>query len=237
MTQNHLLLLLFLGVTTSLSAQKAERMHIRDGNKQYKEQKYTEAEIEYRKGLEVNGRSAEGTYNLGNSLYRQNKNKEAISQYESMSAIEKDKTKLASTYHNMGNSYVKEKDLQKGIEAFKQSLRLNPKDDNTRFNLALAQKMLSDQQQQQQQQQDQKEEQKQEQKQEEQQQKQDQQKQQQQEQKQDDQQKQQPQQQNMSKQNAEQLLQAIQQDEKNTQQKVKEQQMQMQQRRKTDKDW
>ena len=232
MTKNHLLLLLFLGVASSISAQKAERTHVREGNKQYKEQKYTEAEIEYRKGLEVNGRSAEGTYNLGNSLYRQNKNKEAISQYESMSAIEKDKSKLAATYHNMGNAYMKEKDLQKGIEAFKQSLRMNPKDDSTRFNLALAQKMLSDQQQQQQ---DQKEEQKQEEKKEEQQQKQDQQKQQ--EQKQDDQQKQQPQQQNMSKQNAEQLLQAIQQDEKNTQQKVKEQQMQMQQRRKTDKDW
>ncbi|MDD4637783.1 MAG: tetratricopeptide repeat protein [Bacteroidales bacterium] len=234
MTKNQLLLLLFLGVVSSMSAQKAERKHIRAGNKQYKEQKYTDAEIEYRKGLEVNGRSAEGTYNLGNSLYRQNKNKEAISQYESMSAIEKDKSKLAATYHNMGNAYLKEKDLQKGIEAYKQALRMNPNDDSTRYNLALAQKMLSDQQQQKQ---DQQEEQKQEQKQEQQQQKQDQQKQQQQ--KQDDQQKQQqqPQPQNMSKQNAEQLLQAIQQDEKNTQQKVKEQQMQMQQRRKTDKDW
>lgn len=231
MTKHYLLLFVLLGVASSLSAQKAERKHIREGNKQYKEQKYTDAEIEYRKGLEVNGRSAEGTYNLGNSLYRQNKNKEAISQYESMSAIEKDKTRLAATYHNMGNAYLKEKDLQKGIEAYKQSLRMNPNDDSTRYNLALAQKMLADQQQQQQ---DQEEEQKQEEK-EEQQQKQDQQKQQQQ--KQDDQQKQQPQQQSMSKENAEQLLQAIQQDEKNTQQKVKEQQMQQQQRRKTDKDW
>ena len=165
MKNNHLLILLFLGVASSISAQKAERKHIREGNKQYKEQKYTDAEIEYRKGLEVNGRSAEGTYNLGNSLYRQNKNKEAISQYESMSAIEKDKSKLAATYHNMGNAYLKEKDLQKGIEAYKQSLRMNPNDDSTRFNLALAQKMLSDQQQQQQ---DQKEEQKQEEKKEEQ---------------------------------------------------------------------
>ena len=232
MTKHYLLLFVLLSVASSLSAQKAERKHIREGNKQYKEQKYTDAEIEYRKGLEVNGRSAEGTYNLGNSLYRQNKNKEAISQYESMSAIEKDKTRLAATYHNMGNAYLKEKDLQKGIEAYKHSLRMNPNDDSTRYNLALAQKMLADQQQQQQ---DQEEEQKQEQKQEQQQQNQDQQQKQQQ--KQDDQQQQQQQPQNMSKENAEQLLQAIQQDEKNTQQKVKEQQMQQQQRRKTDKDW
>ena len=54
-------------------AQKAERKNVREGNKLYKKEKYTESEISYRKSLEVNPRSIEGTYNLGNSLYNQGK--------------------------------------------------------------------------------------------------------------------------------------------------------------------
>ena len=51
----------------AVSAQKAERKNVREGNKLYESEKYTESEIAYRKSLEVNPRSTEGTYNLGNS--------------------------------------------------------------------------------------------------------------------------------------------------------------------------
>ena len=225
-------IVLLLLVAVSASAQKAERDYIRKGNRFFKDSVYVDAEVNYRKALEVNPKSTVSMFNLGNTLTQQNKLQEAMEQYVGATKIEKDKSNLAQIYHNMGVIFHSQKDYAKAVEAYKESLRNNPKDDETRYNLALAQKMLADQQQQQQ---DQEEEQKQEEKKEEQQQKQDQQKQQQQ--KQDDQQKQQPQHQSMSKENAEQLLQAIQQDEKNTQQKVKEQQMQQQQRRKTDKDW
>lgn len=241
----YFILCFFLVPGIGVFAQKAERKHLREGNKDYKKEKYTESEIEYRKALEVNGRSPEGTYNLGNSLYKQDKNKEAIEQYMSVAGIEKDKEKLSSAYHNMGNSFMKENDIQKGIEAYKQALRFNPHDNETRFNLALAQKMLNDQQQQDQ---DQKDDQEQENK--EDQNKEEQQKDQQQdnkdqqnqdpEQQQKDQQQQnqeKQQQQQMSKENAEQLLNAIERDERDTQEKVKQQQMKMQQRRATDKDW
>ena len=57
----------------AVSAQKAERKNVREGNKLYESEKYTESEIAYRKSLEVNPRSTEGTYNLGNSLYKQGK--------------------------------------------------------------------------------------------------------------------------------------------------------------------
>lgn len=49
----------------AVSAQKAERKNVREGNKLYESEKYTESEIAYRKSLEVNPRSTEGTYNLG----------------------------------------------------------------------------------------------------------------------------------------------------------------------------
>ncbi len=66
----------------SLFAQKAERSHVREGNKLYKSEKYTESEIAYRKSIEVNPRSIEGSYNLGNALYKQQKYPEAAEQYQ-----------------------------------------------------------------------------------------------------------------------------------------------------------
>ena len=80
----------------------------------------------------------------------QEKAKEAMEQYDSASRLEKDKKKLAQIYHNMGVILQSSKQLPQCIEAYKQSLRNNPKDNETRYNLALAQKQLKDQQQNQQ---------------------------------------------------------------------------------------
>lgn len=227
---------------SSVFAQKAERKHVREGNELYKTEKYTEAEVAYRKSLDVNPRSIEGTYNLGNSLYKQDKLKEAAEQYQLLAGQEakmketpEGKARLAEIYHNMGNISMKGKDYAQSVEAYKQSLRLNPKDDETRYNLALAQKLLSDQQNEDQSQ-DQKNEEKQEDKENKDQQ------QQQQQQKPDDQkqnktQEEQQQNEQMSQDNAQQMLDAFLQDEKDTQEKVKKAQQQQQQRRKTEKQW
>ena len=224
---------------SSAFAQKAERKHVREGNELYKTEKYTEAEVAYRKSLDVNPRSIEGTYNLGNSLYKQDKLKEAAEQYQLLAGQEakmketpEGKARLAEIYHNMGNISMKGKDYAQSVEAYKQSLRLNPKDDETRYNLALAQKLLSDQQNEDQSQ-DQKNEEKQEDKEN---------KDQQQQQKPDDQkqnktQEEQQQNEQMSQDNAQQMLDAFLQDEKDTQEKVKKAQQQQQQRRKTEKQW
>ena len=220
----------FMFCCGAVFAQKAERKNVREGNKLYETEKFTEAEIGYRKSLEVNPRSSEGTYNLGNALYKQKKFPEAAEQYqllagqgEKMIETPEGKARLAEIYHNVGNIGMQSKEYAKSVEAYKQSLRLNPKDDETRYNLALAQKQLKDQQQQQDQNQQQ--EQKQDQKQDEKEQNKDQQ----------DQDKKQQNQNQMSKENAEQLLNAVMQDEKNVQDKVKKA-IQMQ-GRKLEKDW
>ena len=232
------LLFLLMGGQQAM-AQKAERQHVREGNKLYENEKYTESEIEYRKSLEVNPRSMEGTFNLGNALYKQGKFPEAAEQYqllmgqgERMVETPEGKDRLSGVYHNLGNIFMNGKDYGKAVESYKQSLRLNPHDDETRYNLALAQKLLSDQQNQ-----DQSEDQQNDDKQENKDQKDDQQQQPQDDQKQNKtQQEQQPNEQ-MSKDNAQQMLDAFLQDEKETQEKVKKAQMQQQQRRKTDKEW
>ena len=228
-------MLLLAGTAHGLAQEKTDRDYLRSGNKLYNDSLFIKAEVDYRKALEINPKSTDAMFNLANALLMQQKGKEAMEQYQSVSKIEKDKDKLAQIYHNMGVILQSSKQYPQCIEAYKESLRNNPKDDETRYNLALAQKLLKDQQQDQQNQDQQEQQQKQQKKEEEkQEQNQDQQEQEQKEQ----QQNQQQQQQNkseMSKENAQQLLNAIMQDEKNVQDKVKKQ---LQIRgKKLEKDW
>ena len=231
----YILFALLLSLSLGTFAQKAERDYIRKGNRLFKDSVFVDAEVNYRKALEVNPKSTVSMYNLGNTLSQQQKFKDAMEQYVAATQIEKDKSKLGQIYHNMGVLFQSGKDYQKAVEAYKMSLRNNPKDDETRYNLALAQKLLRDQQQNQQNQ-DQNQDQN----------KDDQQKQQdnKDQNKQNDQNKDKQQQQppksekndnEMSKENAEQLLNSVMQDEKGVQDKVKKQQTL--QGRRLEKDW
>lgn len=219
----YILFAVFLLATVGVSAQKAERDYIRKGNRLFNDSVFVDAEVNYRKALEANPKSTVSMYNLGNTLSQQQKFQDAMEQYVSASKIEKDKMKLAHIYHNMGVLFQAGKDYAKAVDAYKMSLRNNPADHETRYNLALAQKMLKDQQKQDQKQDQNKDKQKD--------QKQDEKKDQQQppksEKKQDNQ---------MSKENAEQLLNSVMQDEKDVQDKVKKQQKVMQGGR-LEKDW
>ena len=208
-----------LMVSATAFGQKTVRDYLRSGNKLYKDSTFVKAEVDYRKALELDPKSTDAMYNLGNALLMQQKAKDAMEQFEAASKVEKDKKKLSQIYHNMGVILQSSKQYPQCIEAYKKALRNNPTDDETRYNLALAQKLLKDQQQnqdqnkQQEQKQDKKDDDKQQKNKEQQDQK-----------KKDQQNQNQQQQQNqnqMSKQNAEQLLKAAMQDEKNVQDKVK----------------
>lgn len=208
-----------LMVSATAFGQKTVRDYLRSGNKLYKDSTFVKAEVDYRKALELDPKSTDAMYNLGNALLMQQKAKDAMEQFEAASKVEKDKKKLSQIYHNMGVILQSSKQYPQCIEAYKKALRNNPADDETRYNLALAQKLLKDQQQnqdqnkQQEQKQDKKDDDKQQKNKEQQDQK-----------KKDQQNQNQQQQQNqnqMSKQNAEQLLKAAMQDEKNVQDKVK----------------
>ena len=234
MLNNKYILLLFWALMSgNVLAQKAERDYIRKGNRLFRDSAPVDAEVKYRKALESNPKSTVSMYNLGNALSQQQKFQDAMEQYSAASKIEKDKLKLAQIYHNMGVILQSGKDYAKAIEAYKMSLRNNPSDNETRYNLALSQKLLKDQQNNQNQNKDDKQQQNKEQ---------DQNKEKQQDQKQDNDKQQQPpqndkkQDKNMSKENAEQLLKSVMQDEKNVQEKVKKQQKVVQDGR-LEKDW
>ena len=241
-----------------LFAQKKVRSAIREGNSLYNKEAFLDSEISYRKALETNPSDSIATFNLGNSLFRQQdeeKVKESFNHYNTTAqnaAKAGNKSLAAKAFYNAGDVMMAAQQYDKAIEYFKQSLKNDPSDHEARYNLVLAQKLLQknqdqnqddqhDQQQQQQDQQQQQQDQQQQQQNQDQQQEQnqDQQEQQNQEQQQQDQQQQdQQQQQNqMSQEQAEAILNANNRDEKETQQKVKEKQMQQVKRKQTGRDW
>lgn len=229
-----ILLLLGLLVSFSLSgyAQKEVRQLSRSGNKLFQKEQYDKAELEYRKALEINPSDKVANFNLANTLVRTERGEEADKIYQEMlkEIMILPKDEAADVAHNAGNLAMAKKDYAKAIEMYKESLRRRPTDEETRYNLALAQKLLE------QQQQDNNEE-NQDNKDNQEQQQQDNQQQQNQQDQQQDQQKDQPNKQQeqpqnaetMSQDNAEKILQAYLQDEKDTQRKV-EQMKQQQQR-------
>lgn len=244
MTRNIVLLGLSLCCSlTAMAQQMSERDYIRQGNQFYVDSLFEKAEVEYRKALDLNAANTDALFNLGNALFNQvsqtsEKAQEALSQYVTASKLETDKARLAHIYHNMGVLLYMAQQYGESVEAYKEALRNNPADHETRYNLAMAMHMNKQQQQQQDQQQDQQQ-QNQEQQQQEQQHQQEQQ-QQEQKQEQQQQQEQQAQQQEhdeqISKENAEQILNALMQDEKELQEKQKKM-MQQQQGKTLEKDW
>lgn len=205
-----------------LAYSQTDRQLIREGNRLYHKKDYTKAEVLYRKAIAKNRENPQAIYNLGSTLLMQKKDSAAMEQYEKATKLEKNKTRLAKVYHNIGVILQSHQMYGEAEEAYKQSLRNNPNDNETRYNLALCKRKNNNQQNKQQQKK--------------QQQKQD--KKQQQQEKQQKKQEQQPQnnQQRMSKENAEQLLNAAIQNEKSTQQRIKKA-MQKPQRQTLEKNW
>ena len=240
-------------IVASVATAQSARDLIRMGNKAYRAGQYGDAETLYLKSLDKSP-SFEAYYNLGNTYIMQQKDSTAFENYKRADSLgTADPKRRAANFHNMGNIWyaqgVGAMRMQKGnpaaafqqaVEFYKSSLRCNPDDNETRYNLAMALFMLKknqnngggggndqnqddkqDQQKQDQQKQDQ--------------QKQDQQKQDQQKQDQQQQQQKQEKKDEMGDQTAEQLLNSAQQDEKSVQRKLKENTNSR--RRSLEKDW
>ena len=215
----------------SASAQ-TDRQYIRQGNKLFRSGDYPNAEVSYRKAIEKNPKNPQAVYNLGNALMAQKKDSAAVAQFENASKLETNPLRKAKAFHNMGVVCQSHKMYGEAIEAYKNALRLNPADDETRYNLVLCKHQQQKQQQNQQNQQGGNDDKKQDDKKD--QQKQDQQKDQ--KDQQDDKKQQEPPKPQMSKENAEQLLNAAIQNEKQTQDKLQKAQQQPQ-RRAIQKNW
>ena len=234
-------LILMLASPVMLQAQ-SDRSEVRAGNREFKKGEFREAELDYKRALVEDSTSITAKYNLGNALYRTESYSEAELYLKGLGDSLKSvsPSRASDCFHNSGNLALKQKKYQEAVDAYKESLRLEPDNFETKSNLAYAQKMLKEQQQQQHQQnqnqqQDQKDQQDQDQNKEQDQQNQD--NKQEQNQDQQNQQQQQQDQPQITPQAAQQMLQAIEDKEKQTQDKVKKAKAEQQKSKEKEKNW
>ena len=220
----YILLLVMCVLAFADANAQSDRQFIRNGNRLYRQQNYAKAEIEYRKALSKNPSNPQALYNLGTALLMQQKDSAAVAQLQNAAKCETSKLRKAKVWHNVGVACQKHKLFSDAIKAYEESLRNNPSDNETRYNLALCMRQQKNQKNQDKRQNKNKDKQKQN--------------------KNDknnkdknqNQQQQQKQQEKMSKDNAEQLLNYAEQEERQTQQRLKKHEMQPQ-RKRLEKNW
>ena len=139
-----LVMALILMGTGSLHAQN-DRAFIREGNKAYHAQKWAQAETQYRKAISKNNKNPQALYNLGCALMMQQKDSMAMLQYQQAAQLESNKLRRAKSFHNMGVIMQNHREYAQAIDCYKMALRCNPQDNETRYNLALCQKLLKNQ--------------------------------------------------------------------------------------------
>lgn len=147
-------ILIFISLyIVSVKAQKEERAFIRKANKEFNDSSYNQAEIFYRKALDVNPNSVEANFNLGNLFFHKEKYDDALKMYgkalESYKLNnngEGEKRLISKIYYNSGVALHKQNKLEDAIKAYKEALKNNPQDNDAKYNLTLALNELKKQQ-------------------------------------------------------------------------------------------
>ena len=119
-----------------------EKTETRNGNKQFDKGNYTDAEANYKKALDKKNNMPEATFNLGDAVYEQKRYDEAAKQFQLSGQTNTDKNIKAKAYHNLGNSYLEQRKWEDAVRAYKEALKQNGKDADTKYNLAYANAML-----------------------------------------------------------------------------------------------
>ena len=143
-------LILFLLASISGSAQEEAAQislsnnYVFEGNSLVNEN-FIEAEKKYRLGVSAKQNNAAGSYNLGNAYYKSELYDEAMLRY--LEAVNNSGLKLEKhkAYHNIGNTLMRQKRCKEAVSAYKNALRNSPSDDESRYNLALAQECAKEQ--------------------------------------------------------------------------------------------
>lgn len=130
---------------TQLEAEKKATNLVYKANELIEDDNYIEAEMEYRKAISEAPNKAVGAYNLAHSYFKKGSFGEALYRNEEAAKNATSKDEKHRAYHNIGNILMQEKQCKEAVEAFKNALRNNPTDEESRYNLALA-KECADQQ-------------------------------------------------------------------------------------------
>ncbi len=143
------MMVVLLGLfSAGVSAQSVKSL-VRKGNKLYDQKKYSDAEVMYRKAQAKNPKYEKSTFNLGDALYQQKNFKGAGNFFQHLAEMSKTPEYKAHSWYNLGNTLMSQKQYEKSIAAYINSLKLDPSNMDAKYNLTYARKMLKKQKQQQ----------------------------------------------------------------------------------------
>ena len=155
--KNLVLILITLIASVSLSQEKEQLLalkkaneYVYEGNALEENDDFVSAEMEYRKAISKQPTVVAGVYNLGNSYYKKGNFEEALYRHEQAAKTANSKSEKHKAFHNIGNILMQNKKCKEAVEAFKNALRNDPTDDETRYNYALAKECAEQQKQDQQ---------------------------------------------------------------------------------------
>jgi tetratricopeptide (TPR) repeat protein len=144
------LLIAATGVSVSVAqipfTTNPEKAETRNGNKQFGKGNYADAEASYKKALDIKNNMPEANFNLGDAVYLQKRYQEAEKQFQLVAQTATDPKIKAKAYHNLGNTYSEQQKWEEAVKAYKNSLKLNPNDNDTKYNLAYVNEKLREKQ-------------------------------------------------------------------------------------------
>jgi len=144
------ILLFHFGIVTVLAQEDQEKLqqqsneYIVEAQEALSENKFANAEASYRKAIAKDPSNMKAKYNMGNLYHAKEKSLNAEQRLKEAAEIAESKDEKHQIFHNLGNSYMQQKNYQEAVNAYKNALRNNPTDDETRYNLALAKKKLEE---------------------------------------------------------------------------------------------
>ncbi|WP_363299153.1 tetratricopeptide repeat protein [Altibacter sp.] len=125
---------------------KESQKYLSEASEKLQKNNFPTAEADYRKAIALNPVDETGKYNLGNAYYNKTLNAEAMRRFKEAATVAVNKPEKHKAFHNLGNTFMNAKQYKEAVEAYKNALRNNPTDDETRYNFALAKKMLEEEQ-------------------------------------------------------------------------------------------
>jgi Ca-activated chloride channel homolog len=135
------LLTVFLFFCGAASAQSLRSL-VNNGVKLYNKGQTTDSEVKFKKGLEKAPNNFQANFDLGDAYYKEQKYDQAVKAYGSALTKTKNNFLKSEVYHNIGNALLKDKKYKESVGAYEQSLKLNPNDKDTKYNLSYALDMM-----------------------------------------------------------------------------------------------
>ena len=145
--KNNILFCFFISILASYNIYAQSENYAKFYNKGNKfiENNFEEAEKNFRVAIDDSLSDLRATFNLSNKYYSEGLYDEAISRQIESTKLAKNKSEKHKAFHNLGNSLMKKDMCSEAVLAYKNALRNNPSDDETRYNLALAKKCEEEQ--------------------------------------------------------------------------------------------